>query len=264
MSELPRVIAGDCINSAWSRYFLHVMQVPNRRRGAVIVSVNCETEYDSQSEVRADLDRVLLSKGLYSTDISAMTIFPQKVWRCNQSLPVRDFCDLCVENLAPRLKAMNQANRNGLYFERMMSYSGSKKSVLTRTNQLEAVINRLNGRKRFRVTGLQMSCFNPCSDHTAQPQRGFPCLQQVGVDYDGEDGISITALYPAHNVVDRAYGNMLGLTNLGYFIAHHSDLKLKRLNCYAMSPRLGKVGKCDVRELEDTASTYLQGGERAV
>ncbi|MEO9929889.1 hypothetical protein [Rhodopirellula bahusiensis] len=262
MSEPPTVISGDCINSAWSRYFLHVMHVPNRKCGAAIISVNCETQYDPQSEVRVELDRVLLSKNLYSSDISAMTIFPQKVWKCNQSLSVKDFCDLCVTKLAPRLKAMNQANRNGLYFERMMSYAGSKKDTPTRTNQLEAIVDRLNGRKKFRVTGLQMSCFDPASDHTAQPQRGFPCLQQVGVDYDGEDGISVTALYPAHNVVDRAYGNLLGLMNLGRFVGHHSGLKLKRLNCYAMSPRLGKVVKRDVQNLVGTVSTYLQSEEK--
>ena len=258
MSEPPRVIPGDCINSAWSRYLLHVLDAPDRKCGSAIVSVKCDAEYDPQSQIRLDLDRLLDDKELYSSDITAMTIFPQKVWRCNQSLSAEEFCDLCVSNLVPRLKAMNQANRNGLYFERMMSYSGSKKGVPTRINQLAAIVDRLNGRKRFRVTGLQMSCFDPATDHTAQPQRGFPCLQQIGIDYDGDDGISVTALYPAHNVVDRAYGNLLGLMNLGKFIGHYSGLKLRRLNCYAMSPRLGKVARRDVKELAQTASNYLQ------
>ena len=261
MSDPPKVLVGDCINAGWCRYLLHVTEVPDRKCGPAIVSINCDGNYDSHSSVRREIDRLLSTRQCYSTDITAMTIFPQKVWVCNKTLSAKAFCDLCVDHLAPRLKSLNQVNRNGLYFERMMSYAAIKKGVPTRVNQLETIIDRLNGPKKFRITGLQMSCFDPASDHTAQPQRGFPCLQQIGVDYDGNDGISITALYPAHSIVDRAYGNLLGLMHLGNFIGHHTGLSLKRLNCYAMSPRLGKVNRGDIRDLVSQASAFRESIE---
>jgi hypothetical protein len=42
----------------------------------------------------------------------------------------------------------------------------------------------------------------------------------------------VNALYAAQYMVERAYGNYLGLCRLGQFVAHEMELRLARLTCF--------------------------------
>src|SRR3546814_7420399 len=69
--------------------------------------------------------------------------------------------------------------------------------------------------------------FDPGRDHVASAQLGFPCLQQVSFE-PTTAGLVVNAFYATQQVFDKAYGNYLGLAQLGAFMAHEMDIPLAR------------------------------------
>jgi thymidylate synthase len=163
-----------------------------------------------------------------------------------------------VKRFFPRLKACDARNRLGTYFERMMNFTGQRGGKGTTVDQLGFIIDLLRNPQRWpRQSALQLSCFDPAKDHTGQPVRGFPCLQQVALSHDGDKRIAVHAFYPTQYIFDRGYGNYVGLCHLGSYIAHQTGLQFARLNCYIGEPHLGDVNKRDLAELSTLVDQRL-------
>lgn len=203
---------------------------------------------------------------LFSIKVSASTIFPFEDWRRQGSPECRAFSDWYLMEFLPRIKARDSRNGTGTYFERMVCFRGlrRKNSIYTeRTcNQLDFIIDiwkkAAAKRRRPRQSALQVGCFDPAKDHTGQPVRGFPCLQQVGFGYDDDNGLSVNAFYPTQFIFDRAYGNYLGLFNLGTFMAEQLGLRMNRLNCFIARPELGSIPKGKLNVLADYVRSKLR------
>jgi hypothetical protein len=132
----------------------------------------------------------------------------------------------------------------------MMNFTGQRGGQAKTVDQLGFIINLLRNSQRWpRQSALQLSCFDPAKDHTGQPVRGFPCLQQVGLSHDADNRIAVHAFYPTQYIFDRGYGNYLGLCHLGSYIARQAGLQFVRLNCYIGEPQLGDVNKTDLAQL---------------
>jgi hypothetical protein len=145
----------------------------------------------------------------------------------------------------------------------MTAYSGLKKGKPITINQIEHVLGRWNHRKaigsRPRASELQLACFDPAKDHTGQALRGFPCLQQISLTYEGNE-LALAACYPTQYVFDRGYGNYLGLCRLGLFLAHEMGLRLTRVSFFIGSPRLGdNVRKQALDDLRKAAESVSLG-----
>lgn len=156
----------------------------------------------------------------------------------------------------------------GTYFERMIAFVGVKKGQTKTVNQLDHILSiwdraQANGR-RPRLSALQVSCLDPAKDHTGQPVRGFPCLQQVSFVYDHDGGLAVNAYYPSQYIFDRGYGNYLGLCRLGEFMAYEMDLNLVRLNCYVNAPIRGDITRAALTSLEATAQDVLNQDSTAI
>lgn len=249
----PVLFSGENLSLVWGKLFLHLMANSSRNVAPAVVSVENSASAlpDEDLVVRAELDATLSRLKGVSCDVSAMMIFPRKIWLRRGKPSCRQMQSLCIKRLMPRLKKLDQRNRNGTYFSRMMNFEGSKKGRLKKINQLEFVIDLLKSRgPRPRHSALQVACFDPAKDHTRQPVRGFPCLQQVGFAYDDDGGLAINGFYPTQYIFDRAYGNYLGLCHLGEFVAHEAGLKFCRMTCYIGHPELGSTTKTALRSLE--------------
>ena len=72
---------------------------------------------------------------------------------------------------------------------------------------------------------------------------------QLAFDPQSNGGLNITGVYVTQYVIDRAYGNVLGLIRLGNFMAHEMGLTLTRVNCVATRAVLGNVAKRDLKQL---------------
>jgi thymidylate synthase len=248
----PRVIQSSNISEAWGRVFLDAQNATPRSRTPVVLSLAGFSGNlpDEDVAIRQAVDETLSRCEKNAVAVSGMTIFPYDLWQHRGRPAWENFHPLCVKRFFPRLKACDARNRLGTYFERMMNFTGQRGGEGKAVDQLGFVIELLRNSKRWpRQSALQLSCFDPAKDHTGQPVRGFPCLQQVGLSHDGENRIAVHAFYPTQYIFDRGYGNYVGLCHLGSYLAHQTGLQFARLNCYIGEPCLGKVNKRDLAEL---------------
>lgn len=253
----PVIVESSNLSNVWAAAFIRVYDQTPALQAPMVVSIsNFSGPIPIEdSAIRSAVDDSLLKLGCNSTSVSGMTIFPYDIW-CRRGRPPCDkFTAFCMTRLLPRLQARDRRNQYGTYFQRMMSYSGSQKNQLHTCHQLSYVINFLknSANRRMRESALQLACFDPSKDHTGQPVRGFPCLQQVGISHDSDGRFGINAFYPSQYIFDRAYGNYLGLCHLGAFIAHETGLKFSRLNCFIGDPRRSdsKISKEKLKGLAD-------------
>ena len=154
----------------------------------------------------------------------AFTIFPQRLWQVAQGDRARLF--KFYRDAFPRYQAMNpRDNRRGLYFERLTSYGRGPCDG----NQLEWILSQFNGREGVRRSMFQASVFDPERDHVADAQLQFPCLQHVSFE-PTKEGLVINAFYATQQLFVKAYGNYLGIAQLGAFMAQEMKMKLIRMN----------------------------------
>ena len=248
--DAPVHVAGRNLSLVWAEALLHVFDGAASRRPPLVVSIGGfgaapEEDVELRSAVEAALDATNRNR----IDSTALTIFPYKPWVRKGRPPYRDYRSFCIERLLPRLKTLDQRNRNGTYFQRMMAYTGYHRGGESCVDQLGEIIELLRDSRRWRESALQIACFDPAKDHTGQPVKGFPCLQQVGLSYGDDNDFALNAFYPTQYIFDRAYGNYLGLCHLGLLLAHESGRSFRRLNCFIGKPELGDVNKGDVRTL---------------
>lgn len=250
-AEPADIFAHSDLAMVWASLFNHAMRPTTRSLRPTLVSIGpLKGRLPTEAQaIRDALDDALAASKKYTVDVTALTIFPHKSWVRLGRPGCAKFSDRCVTRLLPRLRALDKRNRYGTYFERMMAFSGARGGAPHTVNQLEHVIELLKKPRRRRESALQISCFDPAKDHTGQPVRGFPCLQQVGISRDDGRRFSINAFYPTQFVFDRAYGNYLGLCHLGDFLAHETSLEFSFLNCFISRPELGAVRKGDLAKL---------------
>jgi hypothetical protein len=269
-TNTPQVIEEPNLSHAWGRVLLQVLDNSKQRLAPLMVSVTgfADGLPEEDGEVRHALDSILATKEKkYSSKVSALTIFPYDAWVRHGQLPVREFSDWYLQYFFPRLQARDPHNRRGTYFERMVRFQGSKKdkdgaAVPEQKNQLEHLVaiwkrDRAQGVSP-RHSALQASIFDPVNDHTGGKMLGFPCLQQVSFSYDHAEQLAVNAYYPTQYIMDRAYGNYLGLCHLGQFMARAMGLTLVRLNCFIGLPEVGsKWTKAELKPLADLVRSHL-------
>src|SRR5262245_26658964 len=107
---------------------------------------------------------------------------------------------------------------------------------------------------------LQATTFDPGRDHVPSAQLAFPCLQQVSFE-PTDTGLVVNAFYATQQIFDKAYGNYLGLSQLGAFMANEMSMPLSRLNVMVGVAKLERITKSDpdlssvVRAAEALVST---------
>lgn len=229
MSSGLHVISESNLSHAWGRALWHVAKKPGFEIKPLVVSVGGFGPHGEATEdtyIRTALDKFLAANDKWSVDIVAFTIFPQRYLQVSGG-DRNAFYQICFDAL-PHLKAKNpQLNARGFYFERLMQFGRGA----INENQLEFILNEyLEGRKR--TSKFQASLFDPGRDQSRQPYQTFPCLQSVSF-VPTNDGLVVNAFYAMQYLVERGYGNFLGLAQLGAFMAHEMHLSLLQLNVVA-------------------------------
>jgi len=266
-TKCPRLFEDTNLSYAWGRAFQNVMEEPGRDLSPLVISIEGFNNGLATEDpvIRNALDVALREHGKFPCDVSAMVIFPFKVWNQRGRPHIRAFSEFYMQEYLPRLRARNPLNRKGTYFERMVAFQGVRGKggkILNETrNQLEHIIDlwyrAAEAARRPRQSALQVACFDPIRDHNGSPRSVFPCLQQVSFSYDDSGGMSVNAYYPAQYIFDRAYGNYLGLCHLGFFMASELRLNLIRLNCFIGRPQLGGCTKSAMLKLKEVVRAQL-------
>lgn len=238
----PLVIDDINLSRAWARLLLQVLDGVGTEVAPLILSLSGFAQNGTVVEdpaVRQALDQLLDRKGRLVVDDVAFTIFPQRLWKMSCGDRTRLFT--LYRATFPRWQAMNRkANGRGLYFERMVKYGRGPCDG----NQLEWILSQFSSRAGVRRSMLQVTTFDPGRDHVAGAQLGFPCLQQVSFEPTSA-GLVTNAFYATQQIFDKAYGNYLGLTQLGAFMAHEMGMPLARLNVMVGIAKLERITKSD-------------------
>ena len=256
MVEPPHYLVEENLSRAWARAFLGVMERGVEEISPLCVAVEGLDEGRPPEEliIRGALDVALAEHGEFSCRTVANTIFPTGLWIPNLG---RERLFERYARILPMLKKADTRNRNGTYFQRLTSFGPEGK------NQLEHVISTY-ARGNRRRSALQAGLFDPSEDHTNQPLRGFPCLQYVSFAPFDNTKLRVTGVYSTQYLFEKAYGNYLGLYDLGRFMAHELGLELAQLNCIASVAKRGGLPKKSLRGLAAELEALLsESGESA-
>jgi hypothetical protein len=230
MNSAPYTINETNLSYAWARALWKIVRTKGiSELTPLVVSIRGFDDGGAPVEdpdIRESLDEFLASRDEWSVEIVAFTIFPQRYLRVSKGSR-SEFYQLCRDAL-PHLKAKNpNLNGKGFYFERLINFGRGKLD----DNQLEFIITEyLEGRRR--ASKFQASIYDPERDQSRQPYQTFPCLQTVSfVPTNG--GLVVNAVYAMQYLVQRGYGNFLGLAHLGAFMAKEMGLRMSMLNVVA-------------------------------
>jgi thymidylate synthase len=207
-----------------------------------------ESMLEEDMNIRAALDELLATENLDSVHTVANTIFPESLWRAaagDRNL----FFSRYIKALPRYRKLEPYKNGRGLYFERLIAHGRGPREG----NQLEFILSSY--RKGIVEMKLQASLFDPERDLTPAARIGFPCLQQVSF-LPSKGGLSVNAFYATQLLVEKAYGNMLGLSRLGRFMASELGMELNEVNCYVGNEKL-RGPKKRVQHIVDIAAEKL-------
>lgn len=265
-TKVPVHIISDNLSFAWAAAFLKAFETSKKNLAPMTISItNFRGIPPEHSGIRAAVDRALAKFSKETVRVSAFTIFPEEYRQSLENPNSKELADGYLSDILPRMRAQNAKNAYGTYFERMVAFRGSRRKNEADnhkiTNQLEHIVQvwkrgQLKG-TRPRHSALVVSCFDPAKDHTGQHLRGFPCLTQVSFGYDNSGGLSLTAFYPTQYLFDRAYGNYLGLANLGKYVAEQMGLTLVQLNFFIGRPEVGNIPQEHLTDLAQVVKGFV-------
>lgn len=238
----PRLVSETSISRAYARILLDVMAGPGKEIAPLYVSISGFEGGSPPAEdrdFRRAMDELLRRNDKRDIEDVAFTIFPQRYWEMAKG--DRALLFEYYRMAFPAFRAANrQANGRGLYFERLTMFGNGPCDG----NQLEYVLSQYEARSEVRRSMLQAAIFDPARDHTPSAQLGFPCLQQVSF-VPSDAGLVVNAFYATQQLFDKAYGNYLGLAQLGAFMASEMGLPFARLNVMVGVAKLERITKSD-------------------
>ena len=246
----PITIEADNISVAWADALRCVIDMGEITPLTVVFRGFEDGKPLEVEPIRQILDDALdtNAKGLSCNEV-ANTMFPNSLW--NPEAPREKLYER-YRRIMPRV-LKHRLNWTGVYFQRLIAFGRNANFV--GVNQLEHIIQTWH-RGNHRRSALQAAIFDPNKDHTDQRQRGFPCLQQVAFAPQGSDGLAVTGFYATQYIYQRAYGNYLGLSWLGRFMAHEMGKQLTQVTCVASLAQRGKPKKY-LQEIEGDIQKIL-------
>ncbi|MBA2749369.1 MAG: thymidylate synthase [Tatlockia sp.] len=255
---LPKLISKPNLSSAWAEALVYIIDNPGLEASPLVINIhNLEDSNPPEiSSFRKALDHFLIDNNQQNVNTVANTIFPESLWLFADG-DRQKLYDLYKKNLKRYKRLEPQKNKRGLYFERLISFGQNGPFD---GNQLEFIISEFNNNpKNRRRSKFQASIFDPERDHLTTPRLGFPCLDHVSF-VPNKKGITLNAFYAKQLLVEKGYGNYLGLYRLGNFMASQMNLKLTNLNCFIGVEGLGGSGitKACLSELSNTAREILE------
>lgn len=214
----PHLIEADSLGRAWLAMCDYVLANHNEVRN-LTVAINHPLSIDPL--LHGSVEAFCRSQGLLTPKHVAYAIFPEGLAR---------------RHGAPNLFTAYNRTRGffdhvktswGTYFRRMTQYDGQHGPV----NQLSRIIDAINSRMACHRAAYTMLIQQPGGENVRP--RGGPCLNYLALQIEpGEPRtISLLAVYRNHDVVERAYGNFLGLGWLLRFLCGETNSTVGQLTC---------------------------------
>lgn len=238
------------IATAWLEALRVVYASPDRKALHTYVAIDNPTIEDS--DLRFQADRIMAEYGMAPIETVANTIFPAGLARLctsHEELVTR------YREIYPTLRVRWRQNHDGTYFGRLVAHpAGDEPDGF---DQLGAVISKLRTEHAHTQGGAKTAVYEaaiiaaedaaPSTDingataaaGTYAPGRdklpvgGFPCLSHCSFQLDRDGRIHLLAQYRSQYLVQRGYGNYLGLGRLLAHVCRHTGLLPGRLTVTA-------------------------------
>ncbi|TVZ39762.1 hypothetical protein P886_4170 [Alteromonadaceae bacterium 2753L.S.0a.02] len=247
------IFEGKSLTEGWLKVLIHMSENKTWEVSPAITKFPASAEPpEYQLELENDLNLYLESVDQPQIHTTAGTIFPHSLAGGNASVFDRF-------NKTWKYIKKDHRNNKGHYFRRMVAYNEKNGEPVNQLKHIIETYNGIEGQRQpvHRRSALIALTFDPTLDHTAQPQRGFPCLQQVCFVPKKNGTMAMNAIYATQHLDDRAYGNYVGLLNLGRFMAGEMNLELSEINCIASILRVGTMSKARAHELANKYKKYV-------
>lgn len=245
----PPVRAAD-VSTAWLEA-VRGLDALAPRRAALHTMITIEDPAAEDREIRADADRLLKELELAPIETVANTIFPAKLAVASGSHEelVRRY-----RAIYPELRSRCHANARGTYFGRLVAYRSAAHP--DDYDQLGEIIRRLSleharanaktalyeatvceagepedGPEEEFAAHESALIFTPGRDKL--PVGGFPCLSHCSFQLDRDARLHLLAHYRSHYLIERGYGNYLGLGRLQAYLCEQTGLGLGTLTVVA-------------------------------
>lgn len=229
----------------------------------LIIEVDHSTGETQEDRAAEDmLDGFLARKGLQPVSSVSNSIFPQFYY---DAFGADGLFEAFNRNW-PRIRAMCHKNRNGHYFRRMTHLEVTRGGNPVVLNPLEHVIGKVRSegaRQGGKRCSYPIAIYQPAFDATRLVGgMGFPCLTTVDFKVE-RPFLHLNAMYRNQQYVERAYGNLQGLSRLLRFAAEASGLRPGVLTCWATHAELETTyGKREIRQLLSDVRGQLATGAR--
>lgn len=210
-----RTVETGGISQGWLAACRILLEQPGRQATHLVVRMTEPLPEDG--EVRTAVDGLLAAPGLQDVEEVRNTIFPAAL-----AADVADPGQLAAAYLEdyPVLRRFAGNNR-GTYFGRICAYPHPDGST---TPQLANLVHKLNESRdgdRFRAR-YQLNIYAEHKD--AGVRRGFPCMAHLAFQLGGrgKERLDCLAVYRAQDLVEKGYGNFLGLAQLQEYVARRA------------------------------------------
>jgi hypothetical protein len=243
----------------WLAAARHLARVRTRRAMNLLLEISDPLTITAEDRaVMSRVDQALAHKGLTLRTVAG-TIFPLDLYKRHQR-------PAFYAAYTSMLKRGKKANTWGTYAARMIDRPGRPGEA--NINPLEMVVRRLGAdgqpqRKDGRAVSFQsayeLGVADPHQDLCEQDDAaggevptydaafdgaewlGFPCLSHLSfkrVQREHGYAVDLTAMYRSHHYCARALGNLIGLSQLLWFVARESNLAVGTLTCLSTHAEL--------------------------
>lgn len=245
------IIEGNSVAECWLKLLKIMVDGKGTEMSPVVVNIKVtDEEPEYKDNLEESLNNFLAEVGQPCIETTAGTIFPESLSHGSASVFER------FEKIWKQVKK-DKKNRKGHYFHRLTAYGEKYDRSINQLKHILDTYNGIPGRKpTHRRSALIATTFDPTLDHSAEPLRGFPCLQQICfVPNKSKGTLSLNAIYAMQHLSSRAYGNYVGLIRLGEFMANKMGLKMVELNCIVSVLALGdKMNKTQAKNIAEKCS----------
>jgi thymidylate synthase len=152
-----------------------------------------------------------------------------------------------AEHYRLRYPVIRRFNRRGTYFGRLVALPNEQHETI---DQLSATVAKLRRAGRRMSSRYELNVYLARED--CKVAMGFPCLSHCALHLDG-DVLHMSAQYRNHYLVERGYGNYLGLGELLEYICRSTNLRVGELLVVAGRAELDHAGKKRIAQLLEAA-----------
>lgn len=268
---------GQSIYGVWLQAAEHLISIKQDSDYNLILEAHAPFGFsDADRSVRKLVDTFLTQHGKQPLDTVADTIFPLGLYN---RFGRDGIFEKYPNNVYPLTlkKSGNDWGRYAYRLVRVQTGDRSKEVLIDHetgkpVNPLEKVIAKLSNYEHdHKKAAYEIGVIDPVQDipiyrpsHDRCRTMSGPCLSHLSFKVTNEKTLSLTAFYRSHYYVERALGNLIGLSWLLYFVSSESGIPAGSLTCISSMAQLenGKWGKENLRKLiKDCRSVWDASSE---